>query len=387
MFKASVGYSKNPNSYLSGQETITKALEGLENPKVALVFSSQEYDQNELLNGIKSVTDIPVIGCTSSEAIITNDGIISEPDGQSAAMVFDDPDIRIGYSIIEKGDDARLAGRKLAIDAIKKSNCSLRPSYIYMIATPGDEENYLKGVQDVVGRIPVFGGSAADDEFEGKWKIFCGDKVVDDGCAIMLIYNKKGISSVYESTFTETGKCGIITKVIDERTIAEIDNEPALKIYSDWTGYDINIIQGINLLDAAVEFPFGTKDPIDSVTLIRQPIFGNEDKTIKMSNKIVPGTCINLMSASANEFIGSVSETLEKLNSKVKNDVAGYLFFHCGKRKYVIDERINEVYEIMKEKTQGKPFIAPFTFGEYGFNDHSANSCGSLMLSFVSIEK
>ena len=186
MFKASVGYSKNPNSYLSGQETITKALEGLENPKVALVFSSQEYDQNELLNGIKSVTDIPVIGCTSSEAIITNDGIISEPDGQSAAMVFDDPDIRIGYSIIEKGDDARLAGRKLAIDAIKKSNCSLRPSYIYMIATPGDEENYLKGVQDVVGRIPVFGGSAADDEFEGKWKIFCGDKVVDDGCAIVF---------------------------------------------------------------------------------------------------------------------------------------------------------------------------------------------------------
>ena len=32
-------------------------------------------------------------------------------------------------------------------------------------------------------------------------------------------------------------------------------------------------------------------------------------------------------------------------------------------------------------------FLMVFTFGEYGFNDHSANSCGSLMLSFVSIEK
>lgn len=387
MFKANVGYSTNPDSFLSGQETIKKALEGLENPNVALVFSSEEYDQNELVKGIKSVTDIPVIGCTSSEAIITNDGIISELDGQSAAMVFADPDIRIGYSIIERGEDARLAGRKLAIDAIKKSNCSLRPSYIYMLATPGDEESYLKGVQDVVGRVPVFGGSAADNEFQGEWKIFCNDTVIDDGCAIMLIYNKKGINSVYESTFAETGKCGVITKVIDERTIAEIDNEPSLKAYSDWTGYDINIIKGINLLDAAVEYPFGTKDPIDSVTLIRQPIFGNEDQTIEMSNKIVPGTCINLMSSSADDFIDSVDKTLEKLNGKVKGDVGAYLFFHCGKRKYVIDERINEVYEIMKEKTHNRPFIGTFTFGEYGFNDHSANSCGSLMLSFVSIEK
>ena len=45
------------------------------------------------------------------------------------------------------------------------------------------------------------------------------------------------------------------------------------------------------------------------------------------------------------------------------------------------------INEIMKAKTHNRPFIGTFTFGEYGFNDHSANSCGSLMLSFVSIEK
>lgn len=387
MFKANVGYSIKPNSFESGAETITKALEGLENPKIALVFSAEEYDQNELLKGIRSVTNIPVIGCTSSEAVITPDGIISSPEGQSAAMVFDDDNIRVGCAILENDGDPRIVGRKLAIEAIKSSNCSLRPSYIYMLATPGDEEKYLKGVQDVVGRIPVFGGSAADNEFKHNWKVFCNDKVVDNGCAIMLIYNKKGINSVYESTFIETGRSGIITKVVNERTIAEIDHEPALKAYADWTGYDIDIIKGINLLDAAVEYPFGTKDPIDSLTLIRQPIFGNEDQTITMSNKIATGTCVNLMSASVDDMISSVNHTLESLNDKVKNDVAAYLFFHCGKRKYLIDDRLNEIYDIMKYKTQNKPFLCAFTFGEYGFNDHSANSCGSLMLSFVSIEK
>lgn len=387
MFKANVGYSRNPDSYLSGQETITNALKDIENPRVALVISSEEQDQEKLIAGIKSIANIPVIGFTSSEGIITNDGIISEPDGQSAAIVFDDPDMRVGCSIVERGENPREAGKKAAINAIKNSNCSLKPSYICMIATPGDEEAYLKGVQDVVGRIPVFGGSAADNEFEGKWKIFYENTVINDGCALMLIYNKKGINSVYESTFVETGKSGIITKVIDERTIAEIDNEPALKVYSDWTGYDINIIKGISALDASIEKPFGTKDPINSLTLIRQPIFSQENNSIIMSNNVTPGTCINLMSASANDFINSVDKTMDKLNEKARNEIGAYLFFHCGKRKYVIDERIGEVYDIMKAKSNGKPFIGAFTFGEYGFNDHSANSCGSLMLSFVSIEK
>jgi len=36
----------------------------------------------------------------------------------------------------------------------------------------------------------------------------------------------------------------------------------------------------------------------------------------------------------------------------------------------------------MKE-VKDVPFIMPFTFGEYGYNNHSANICGGLMLSFT----
>ena len=33
------------------------------------------------------------------------------------------------------------------------------------------------GIQDVIGRVPMFGGSAADENVEGNWKIICNDKV------------------------------------------------------------------------------------------------------------------------------------------------------------------------------------------------------------------
>ena len=388
MFKANVGQSTIADSFISGQQSITSALKDMDSPKVALVFSSEEHNIEELINGIKSVTNIPFIGCTSSEAIMTNDGIISEPDGQSAAMVFSDPDIRIGCGIVNNEGNAREAGKKATIQAIKNSNCSIKPSYIYMLATPGEEENYLKGVQDVVGRIPVFGGSAADNEFEGKWKVFTNDMIVTDGCAIMLIYNKKGINAVYEVPYIETGVSGIITKIDNERTIAEIDNTPALVKFSEWTKFPLEDVKGINALDASVIYPFSVKDPINSVTLLRQPVFSTEDNTVIMSNNVAVGTCINLMHATGEDFVECMDNSLDKLNSKSKNEIGAYLFFHCGKRKYIMsDDELMSMYKIMKEKTNGVPFICTFSFGEYGFNDHSANSCGSLMLSCVSIEK
>ena len=33
------------------------------------------------------------------------------------------------------------------------------------------------------------------------------------------------------------------------------------------------------------------------------------------------------------------------------------------------------------------PFICIFTFGEYGYREHSANTCGGLMLSFTGFGK
>lgn len=388
MFKARVGYSRLEDSFLSGQETITNALKELENPKVALVFSSEEHNQEDIIKGIKSITNIPFIGCTSSEAIITNDGIISESGGQSAAMVFDDIDIRVGCGIEENMGNAREAGKKATITAIKNASCSIKPSYIYMLATPGEEENYLKGIQDVVGRIPVFGGSAADNEFEGKWAIYTNEKVVTNGCAVMLIFNKKGINSILEVPYKEVGKAGIITKTSNERTIVEIDNTPALLKYSEWTGFPVSEMKGISALDASVIYPFSVKDPINSITLLRQPVFSTDDYKLIISNNVAAGTCINLMHADGDDFVNTVEKSLNKINDKAKNEIGAYIFFHCGKRKYIMsDDNLLSIFNIMKEKTNNTPFIGTFSFGEYGSNDHSANSCGSLMLSITTIEK
>ena len=52
-------------------------------------------------------------------------------------------------------------------------------------------------------------------------------------------------------------------------------------------------------------------------------------------------------------------------------------------RKIGIGSRIEEVHQLLVKEAKGIPFITVFTFGQYGYDEHSANMCGGLMLSFT----
>ncbi|MFV0249628.1 MAG: FIST signal transduction protein [Bacilli bacterium] len=384
--KSNVGYSTEVESFKSGEETAKKAIIGLTSPKVALTYTSVKFNQEEVIKGIKSVINIPVVGCTSAGAIITNDGIITSENGFSGSLILDDENLSIGVSGMEKQNDARETGRQIALDAIKNSGTLLRPSYFYMVANPSEEESYLKGIQDVIGRVPFFGGSAADDNVTGDWKIFCNDKVFSDGCAVVFFYTNKRAVTEYTGSYNETGVRGIVTK-INGRTLMEIDNIPALKKYAEWRNMNPEQLKGLNLLSASIPNPLGVKDPINSLTLIRHPMVGNDDYSMNIGNDLAVGTCINMMTTTQDQLISSTISAINIVNEKLNNNVGAYLLVHCAGRKLGVGNRLNEVYENLKSSCKDTPFISVFTFGEYGYNEHSANSCGGLMLSFTGFEK
>ena len=56
---------------------------------------------------------------------------------------------------------------------------------------------------------------------------------------------------------------------------------------------------------------------------------------------------------------------------------------YAGARKIQIEDKLDQIHKELLKETRGVPFIMPFTFGEYGFCEHSSNICGGLMLSYV----
>ena len=73
---------------------------------------------------------------------------------------------------------------------------------------------------------------------------------------------------------------------------------------------------------------------------------------------------------------------MKELNSNMEGDIGAYLLVHCGGRRLGIGDRIDEVAKQLKKEANGVPFLAIFTFGEYGVRDHGSNTTGGLMLSF-----
>ena len=232
--------------------------------------------------------------------------------------------MNIGIACHEAGKNPRNIGRKVAIQAVENAKTTRAPAYFYMVASPKEEEEYLMGIQDVIGRVPMFGGSAADDEVKNNWKIICNDKVFNDGIAVAFFYTDNEINTKYTGAYCETKNIGIITEVDNNRTLVSIDGVSALKKYANWIGESPQNLQGKKLLETSITKPLGIKDPLGNLTIVRHPMFGDDmgtktitDDTIILGNKIVPKTAIIQLEATTDELINATGETLKDLKKQL----------------------------------------------------------------------
>ena len=141
MLKTKVGYSENVDAYASGVETATMA-NVIDNPQVGLLFTSCVQDQNELMKGAKSVLgNVPIIGCTSSAALCTQDGYLNKETGYSGMMLFGG-DVEVVVAGSKKTEEsAREIGQRIAKEAIsKRKGEDKEPDFFFMSASPANEE-------------------------------------------------------------------------------------------------------------------------------------------------------------------------------------------------------------------------------------------------------
>ena len=381
MLSTKVGYSQNPDAYQNGAESATMA--NLDSAKVGLLFTSVVLDQKAIIDGIRSKANSHILGCTSSAAICVKDGYLNAETGYSGIMSFGG-DVEVGVAGSEKTDEsAREIGRRLAKEAMSKLN-SKKPAYFFMTASPKEEEDYILGVQDVIGAVPVFGGSAADNTVEGKWSIICDDKIFADGCAICLFATDDKMVNIYNGQYKETDDYAVITKVVNDRCLVELDHEPALTKYCAWTGKSEEEVAGGNLLTATIFNPIGVKDITGRVTAVRHPMAANSDKSMNIGARLIEKTTAIRLHLEPEEMIAANPKTIKEVDEQI-GGADSYFLVHCGGRRLglQLEGKESEIYPEVKKVTGDKEFLMVFTFGEYGVGDHSGNTVGGLSLSFT----
>ena len=380
--KINTSWSIEKKAKQAGKEMLEKGVCDLGKTQIAIIFNTVKYDTKKMLDGAKEVLGTaPIIGCTSSGGILTQDGYITSEDGAAAAMCIGDNDTAVGTAV----EARKKSAKDTAIDAVKKAMDKVGtkeiPAYVLMLATPGYEEEYIDGIEEVVGKVPIFGGTAADDDLSGNWKVYNEEKVVTDGVAVALFYTNKKLTNIFDGKYHETVNVGVITKVTGNRELDEINGVKSLKQYAEWTNLKQKDVKGGKLLQSSILNPLAIKTADGKYTLIRHPMNGNTDNTMNLGSNVSVNTAVIQMEATKDELIVAPKHMLRELKEKDKN-FAGFIMFHCGGRKMAMEGRIEEMQRKLKEESKDIPFIAPFTFGECG-----KNLCGGLMISMTTIGK
>ena len=356
-----------------------------------MVYCSCDYDVDQVVAGVKdALPGVPVLGNTSFTGIVVNGGGYVGGDSPFVGVLaLSDPAMAVGVAAVDRAqaDDPFEAGRVLVAAAMEAAGRDSAPDYFYMAASPAEEELYLKGISSIIGRVPFFGGSAADNSIEGNWKLYGAEASFADGCVIACFWDGPSMTNVFTGAYRETDDFGVITKIDGLRTIVEIDGVPAAKKYQEWSGCSDEDIAGGNLLAYTVTSPLGVKDRLGDLVAIRHPMNGNEDFSISVGNNLAEKTCVIRMEATVDELIQSVPDTLAELKQRMPGEPAAYHLVHCGGRRAGIDSRIGEVAEAVAKACGDTPYLMEFTFGEYGFEGDNNNTCGGLMLSFTGFSR
>jgi len=384
MFKANVGSSVNENPKAAGKEAALLAKRGLTDVKVAYLYASCAYELKEVISGVKE--ELPktmILGNTSFTGVITPEGYVGGNVPFVGILAISDPGMSVGIAAISKNGSAYENGITLAEAAKMSAGKTIAPDYFYMSASPAEEEFYLKGISSVIGRVPFFGGSAADNSISGEWKLYADTEIFGDGAIAAFFYNGPKMTNLFTGAYRETSDFGVITKVDGNRTLVEIDGIAATKKYAQWTGLDMEAVSGSNLLVTAITSPLGVKDRLGDLIAIRHPMNGNDDFSMAIGSNLSEKTCVIRMEATIDELVSSAEKTLRELIEKIPGKPLAFHLVHCGGRRAGIGDRIGEVAEGIKKAAGEVPFIVEFTFGEYGFESDNNNTCGGLMLSFT----
>jgi hypothetical protein len=384
--KANTGHSIAADAKTAGATAAAAAKTNLDNIKLAFVYTSVAYDTEALLAGVSSeLPGVPLIGNTTFTGVVCADGYIAGDDGFVGILALADAEATIGVAGSPKGQSARQTGRDVAKQAMANAARTSPPDYFYMVASPGEEEFYLKGITDVIGRVPMFGGSAADNSIAGEWSLYTTDQVFGNGVAVAFFYTAKPMTNLFTGAYRETNDVGIITGVADNRTLLSIDGVPAVQKYAAWTGVDPDSLAGQNLLLATITSPLGVKDRLGDLIAIRHPMNGNPDYSMAIGANLAEKTAVIRMEASVDELIASAAETLTALQAMLPGPAAAYHLVHCGGRRAGIGERLDEVVTAVQKVAGDVPFLMEFTFGEYGSFEDGNNTTGGLMLSYTAI--
>jgi hypothetical protein len=325
------------------------------------------------------------LGGSSCLGVMTDQGVFLQQDSLAVLMIRDDEGAYGSGSAAIESEDIAAATEKALMLALAQAGRSFQaPELVWCMQPPGTEEAVLLRIEQLLGkRVPVYGGSSADDDISGQWLQYDGKATHRNAIVIAVFYPSVAISHFFHSGYAATQHSGVVTQA-SGRLLQQIDGKPAVEVYSQWLGRTIND----NYMQETTLSPLGSEvvqKHLDlPLYLLSLPIDFLPDGSIQLFAEVQQGQTLCMMSSEIPRLLSRTATMCECAKSVLpRQEVSGGIVIFCGACLLSIRSQIDQVQHSVKDTLGDAPFIIGFTFGEQGYAVDQSNRHGNLMYATV----
>ena len=325
------------------------------------------------------------IGGSSCLGVMTDQGVFLQQDSVAFLMIRDDEGhCGCASAMIEQNDIGSATRQALSLALLKAGRPFQVPELVWCMQPPGTEEAVLKHIEQILGKkVPVYGGSSADDDVSGQWLQYDGTSTYQHAVVIAVFYPSVAISHFFHSGYVPTEHKGTVTKVTG-RLLQEIDHQPAVDVYSRWLNRKITA----DYMQQTTLSPLGSvieQKLLDlPLYMLSLPTYFHPDGSIELFAEVEQGQQLCLMTSEVSQLLSRTGTMCECARSVLPmQQVSGGIIIFCGACLLSIRDQVDVVHENVQQALNGAPFLIAFTFGEQGYAVDQTNRHGNLMYATV----
>jgi hypothetical protein len=281
----------------------------------------------------------------------------------------------------------------LAVAEIRE-HLGREPDALLLHATPGFEEAILAGVGEAFGEAtpaPLYGGSAADDDLSGKWRVFKGDVAIEEGFVLIGFASDQPMHGSFVAGYTPGTRRARVTSAQGRRIIT-LDGQPAARLYNEWVQNALGdmLESGGVVLSRTSLHPLGrVVDRVGAVPryLLSHPHAIDTDGSLSLFTDIQIGDEVVLMLGSQSALIDRTDQAASRA-SRGADQLRGGVLVYCAGCVGTIGEAAAEVGCRFFDRIGKVPFAGIASFGEQGcfVAKTKQNRHGNLMCDAILFE-
>lgn len=358
-----VGQSSNSDPAKAGSEATLSAVE-VETAKLLIVFCSDSYDLEALMEGVTSSGGgADIIGCSTAGEIATNG-----PADASVVVIALGGE---GFSV--RTHSAEHVSQRLREAGAEVAGCFTamedRPHRVLMMLTDGlagDQQEIVRGAYGVLGAsVPLVGGCAGDDlKMVGTFQFHNG-KVLKDAVVAAALGSDSPLGIGVHHGWQKVGDPMLVTKSSDNR-VYMLDDRPALDFYLE----KLDAPEDART-DPAAFTRFALTHPLglmrrsgeSQVRFVAEADFS--DRSIGCIAEVPQGGMAWFMEGDEGSVLTATDAACSDALENLDGPPLGLIAFDCIARRGVLgEEGIKTEIDRIATRASGAPVAGFYTYGE-----------------------